>query len=75
MKKISLSLLILALPGFFTLTSCDNDASSENAKKEVNEAAEAVGDALISEKDDLKREIIDAQNDIDRRLEQLNNDI
>ncbi|MBK9016384.1 MAG: hypothetical protein IPM82_21210 [Saprospiraceae bacterium] len=61
--------------GFFTLSSCGNDASSENAKKEVNEATEAVGDAMESERNDLKREIMEAQSNIDRRLEKLNNDM
>lgn len=75
MKKLSLSLMMLALLCFFALPSCDNDASSENAKNEVGEAADAVGDAMESEKNDLKREITDAQNKISRRLEKLNNDL
>jgi len=75
MKKLSFYLLLLAFMGFFTLSSCGNDASSENAKKEVNEASDAVGDAIVVEKNDLKREIEEAQSKIDRRLEKLNNDL
>ena len=75
MQKQKLSLFILALAGVFSLASCGNDASSENAKKEVNEAANAVGDAMESDKNDLKREITEAQSNIDRRLEELNNNL
>ncbi len=75
MKKLSLSLFAFALMGFFMLTSCGNDQSSDKAKEEVNEAVDAVGDAMQSERDDLKREIADAQSNIDRRLEKLNNDL
>lgn len=75
MKKLSLSLFMLALLSFFALPSCGNDASSENAKQEINEATDAVGDAMENERNDLKREIMDAQNDISRRLEKLNSDL
>ena len=41
----------------------------------MEEAADAVGDAMVDEKNDLKREINDATANIDRRLEKLNNDM
>lgn len=75
MKKLTIILFAASLFGVFSLTSCGNDASSENAKQEVNEAADAVGDAAADEKEDLKREINDATADLDRRIEKLKADM
>lgn len=75
MKKLSFVLFAFVLLGAFTLTSCGNDTSSERAKDEVEEAADAVGDAMVAEKNEFKNEINDATAKIDRKLEKLNNDL
>ncbi len=75
MKKLTIVLFAIATLGIFTFTACGNDASSEHAKEEVNEATDAVGDAMQDEKDDLKQEINDATADIDRRIEKLKADM
>ncbi len=75
MKKSIISFLAMSLLGVFFLVSCGNDPSSERAKDEMEEAADAVGDAIVDEKNDLKREIEAATADIDARLEKLNNDL
>jgi TolA-binding protein len=75
MKKLTVILFALSLLGIFSLASCGDDASSEQAKQEVNEAADAVGDAIVDEKNDLKREMNEATAKIDRRIEALKNDM
>ena len=75
MKKLTVILFALSLLGIFSLVSCGNDASSEKAKQEVNEAADAVGDAIVDEKNDLKREMNEAADKIDSRIEKLKNDM
>lgn len=75
MKKLTIILFAASILGIFSLTSCGNDASSENARQEVNEAADAVGDAAADEKEDLRREINDATADIDQRIEKLKADM
>jgi len=75
MKKLTIILFAASFLGIFSLTSCGNDASSENAKQEVNEAADAVGDAAADEREDLKREINDATADLDRRIEKMKADM
>jgi peptidoglycan hydrolase CwlO-like protein len=77
MKKSTVILFALSLTliGFFTFTSCGDDPSSERAEDKMEEAADAVGDAMVAEKNDLKGEINEATANIDRRLEKLNNDM
>lgn len=71
MKKLSIKLFAIALFGLFFVTSCGDDPSSERAEQKMEEAADAVGDAMKSEMNDLERNIKEAQQDIDRRLEEL----
>ena len=75
MKKLTILLFAASILGIFTLVSCGNDAHSEQAKEEVQEAADAVGNAMEDEKNDLKREMQDATANLDRRIEKLKNDM
>ncbi|MBI1226691.1 MAG: hypothetical protein GC192_15765 [Bacteroidetes bacterium] len=75
MKKLSIILFAMSILGIISLTSCGNDASSEHAKQEVNEAADAVGDAMVDEKNDLKREMNEAADNIDARMAKIKEDM
>ncbi len=75
MKKLSIILSAMSLIGIFTLTSCGNDASSEHAQEETKEAVDAVGDAMVAEKNDLKKEMSDAADNIDARMEKIKADM
>ena len=75
MKKLSIILFSLSILGIFTLASCGSDSHNEQAKEEINEAADAVGDAMKAEKEDLKREMDEAAAKMDSRIEKLKNDM
>ena len=68
-------LLLFASLSLLFVASCGKDPSAEKAKKEMREASDAMGDVMKKERDELKVEISDAQQQIDRRLDQMRSDL